>query len=98
MSAINKAPRKICCREPSTESIFDSSIQPPLPSVAAMTLRSASAQRETNMETIAVMIVFAIAVGYLYRRFKNVANPDQHSCGCSGCGGCAAPKNDPKQK
>ena len=42
------------------------------------------------METLLVIIFFAIAVCYLYRRFRRLFDPNQSACSCSGCGGCSA--------
>lgn len=37
------------------------------------------------MEIIVVIFFFALAVWYLYRRYKNMLNPNSTSCGCGGC-------------
>jgi hypothetical protein len=42
------------------------------------------------MEIIVVIIISALAVWYLYRRFRIMYKGDQSSCGCSGCDSCAA--------
>jgi hypothetical protein len=58
------------------------------------------------MEIIAVILFFAVAVWYLYRRFKSIVDPDQPSCSCSGCSGCCpepetlskqGPSNEPNR-
>ena len=53
------------------------------------------------MEILIVVIVFAAAIWYLYRRFKGLMDPKQPSCSCSGCGGSscdAAPKDEQESK
>jgi hypothetical protein len=52
---------------------------------------------ETIIQTIVIIFIFALAVWYLYRRFKGIADPNHSSCGCGGCGGCSEePKMTPK--
>ncbi len=54
---------------------------------------------QTIIQTIVVILVFALAVWYLYRRFKGIADPSQSDCGCSGCGGCSSgPQRTPRIK
>jgi divalent metal cation (Fe/Co/Zn/Cd) transporter len=51
---------------------------------------------ETIIQTIVVILFFALAIWYLYRRFRAILNPNQSSCGC-GCSGCSPePKPAPK--
>jgi hypothetical protein len=50
------------------------------------------------MEIIAVVLFFAVAVWYLYRRLIGAWKVEQPSCGC-GCDSCpAAPKPDAEEK
>ncbi|WP_419657305.1 hypothetical protein [Desulfosarcina variabilis] len=42
------------------------------------------------MEMILVILFFGIAVWYLYRRFRNIVDPNTNTCHCSGCSGCCA--------
>ena len=44
---------------------------------------------ETYIQIIVIIFFFIAAAWYLYRRFKNLFNPDQPSCGC-GCSGCGS--------
>ena len=37
------------------------------------------------MDIVVVFLVLGVAVWYLYRRYKNIVNPDSASCGCGGC-------------
>jgi hypothetical protein len=53
---------------------------------------------QTVIQTIVVILFFALAVWYLYRRFKGIADPNQSSCGCGGCGGCSTPPKTAKPK
>lgn len=56
------------------------------------------------LQTLVVIVFFIGAVYYLYRRFRNITNPESSSCGCGGCGsGCDANTHpptwqDPKQE
>ena len=58
------------------------------------------------MEIIAVILFFGIAVWYLFRRFRNIADPNQSFCNCRGCECCSTaskiltskrPSNDQNQ-
>ena len=45
---------------------------------------------ETIIQTVVVILFFALAVWYLYRRYKGIVDPKPSSCGCCGCSGCSA--------
>ena len=50
------------------------------------------------MEIIIVILLFIIAVWYLYRRYKNIVNPGSAACGCGGCDcGAGAAANNRKE-
>lgn len=40
---------------------------------------------ETALQIIIVIAIVAVAVWYLYRRFRRIVDPGQPACGC-GCG------------
>lgn len=51
---------------------------------------------EPYLQTIVVIIFFMAAAWYLYRRFRNLFNPEQPSCGC-GCSGCGGEAKKPSE-
>jgi hypothetical protein len=42
---------------------------------------------ETVIQSVVVILFFALAVWYLYRRFKGIVDPNPASCDGNGCGG-----------
>jgi hypothetical protein len=53
---------------------------------------------QTIIQTVVVILFFALAVWYLYRRFKGIVAPNPSSRGCGGCNGCSMHPETTKPK
>lgn len=42
------------------------------------------------IQTLIMILIVAVAVWYLYRRFRATFKAENGSCGCGGCSGCPA--------